>query len=227
MKYLNSPLGIFFQRCIVFLLIPIIGWGHDDISGFTADYSRTGWLILATLINGYVAWYYAKRRNPKKTKNKIIVKRQHLVIAVFRVIMFLLLISIPFFSRRNLFCFEAVAVLQFAGLIISGGSLIIMFESKKYLGVQFSGDVRLIENHSLLTGGFYKFIRHPRYLGHIAFMTGFSLLFNVWAGFILTFIMLLILLWRINEEEKMLADEFGEEWKEYHAKTKKIIPFVY
>jgi protein-S-isoprenylcysteine O-methyltransferase Ste14 len=32
---------------------------------------------------------------------------------------------------------------------------------------------------------------------------------------------------RIRIEEKMLIDAFGEEYKEYQKRTKKLIPFLY
>ena len=32
---------------------------------------------------------------------------------------------------------------------------------------------------------------------------------------------------RVGDEEAMLKDAFGEEWEEYHRKTKRFIPGVF
>jgi len=34
-------------------------------------------------------------------------------------------------------------------------------------------------------------------------------------------------LYRIGVEERMLIERFGDEYREYMKKTKKIIPFIY
>ncbi len=227
MKLLNSPLGIFVQRCIMLMLIPLIGWGIDDTKGFLENYNRAGLLLIALLMNGYVAYDCAKRRIPKNTKRKIIINRQHIVVVLFQSIVSLLLIAIPFFARRNLFVFGTTEWVQLIGLLLFSAGIFIIYETKKYLGLYFSGEAQLIENHKLLTGGFYKYIRHPRYLGELMFMAGFSLVFNVWMGFIFTLILFLVLLWRIRDEEKMLHGEFGKKWEEYSAATKKLLPFIY
>lgn len=32
---------------------------------------------------------------------------------------------------------------------------------------------------------------------------------------------------RVTEEEEMLRNTFGNEWEEYHAKTKRFIPYLF
>jgi len=56
---------------------------------------------------------------------------------------------------------------------------------------------------------------------------GFSLLFSSLYGFILMQGFVSLTLYRIGVEERMLTERFGDEYREYMKKTKKIIPFIY
>ena len=46
-------------------------------------------------------------------------------------------------------------------------------------------------------------------------------------GTLLMAVATIILLFRIETEEKMLIEEFGEEYREYQRNTKKLIPYIY
>jgi protein-S-isoprenylcysteine O-methyltransferase Ste14 len=43
---------------------------------------------------------------------------------------------------------------------------------------QFSVQVTIQENHQLVTGGLYRYLRHPRYLGILVFNLGIALVFR-------------------------------------------------
>jgi protein-S-isoprenylcysteine O-methyltransferase Ste14 len=48
------------------------------------------------------------------------------------------------------------------------------------------------------------------------------------AGLVLAVLMSALMLLRIPKEEKILHEEFGNEWEDYCKRTtKKVIPFVY
>jgi protein-S-isoprenylcysteine O-methyltransferase Ste14 len=95
------------------------------------------------------------------------------------------------------------------------------------LGRQFSIDVTIQKNHKLITGGIYRFIRHPRYLGIMMFMSGISLVFRSWISVFLSVLTAAILIWRINDEERLMHREFGGVWENYRSKSRRLIPFIY
>jgi protein-S-isoprenylcysteine O-methyltransferase Ste14 len=37
----------------------------------------------------------------------------------------------------------------------------------------------------------------------------------------------MVLLWRIRDEEKLMQDEFRDEWADYKKRTCALIPFIY
>lgn len=83
------------------------------------------------------------------------------------------------------------------------------------------------ENHRLITGGAYRYVRHPRYLGAIAFAFGLPLLFRSWAGLAVSPILLATILFRIRDEEALMRTEFGLEWERYSHHTWRLIPFLF
>jgi len=46
-------------------------------------------------------------------------------------------------------------------------------------------------------------------------------------GFLIMLGLILLILYRLKLEEKMLVDKFGDEYREYMKNTKRLIPFTY
>jgi len=46
-------------------------------------------------------------------------------------------------------------------------------------------------------------------------------------SFLLMLGLIPLMLYRIKIEEKMLIEKFGDEYRQYMEKTKKLIPFIY
>ena len=79
----------------------------------------------------------------------------------------------------------------------------------------------------LVTGGPCRFLRHPRYLGIIVFVAGIALVFHSWVGLILDVAIILVLVWRIRDEEALMHTEFGAEWEAYSRQTWRLAPFLF
>ena len=84
-------------------------------------------------------------------------------------------------------------------------------------------------DHKLITTGIYGIIRHPIYLSYVLLFAGFCMLLH---SNLITFVILgsICTIWlghRIAIEEEMLLAKFGEEYKAYQRKTKKLFPFIY
>jgi len=95
------------------------------------------------------------------------------------------------------------------------------------LGRRFSGLVAIQPEHRLVTGGLYGLIRHPSYLGLLVLSLGWALAFRSVVGVILAALTLLVVLARIDAEERLLSETFGAEYEAYHARTWRLLPHVY
>lgn len=81
--------------------------------------------------------------------------------------------------------------------------------------------------HKLVTTGPYRLVRHPGYLGFILSVMGIALALGSLAALAYEIIAVGFILWRIRREEAMLAERFGEEYKQYARKTRRLVPFLY
>lgn len=83
-------------------------------------------------------------------------------------------------------------------------------------------------NHQLVTTGIYRQVRHPVYLSYVLLLVGYCTILQSFVSLVLTVVSCTIWLGnRINIEEKMLIEKFGDRYQAYQRKTKKIIPFIY
>ena len=95
------------------------------------------------------------------------------------------------------------------------------------LGDRFSGLVAIQPGHTLVTGGIYRVIRHPSYLGLLVNSLGWGLAFRSGVGVLLTALLILPLLARIRAEERLLRSQFGDDYAAYCARTSRLIPGLY
>ena len=85
------------------------------------------------------------------------------------------------------------------------------------LGAELYGE------HQLITSGPFGIIRHPMYLGVLLAAIGALLMFRTWAMMVFA-PMSLVVVGRAGREEKLLEEEFGDEWRSYVAKVPKWFP---
>ena len=110
--------------------------------------------------------------------------------------------------------------------IISG--LVIRWTSIIQLDKGFTVDVSIGKDHRLKTDGLYSVVRHPSYLGIILFLAGLSLVMNsLLSVAIVVLPVVAALLYRIHVEEDLLLESFGEEYRKYQKKTRRLLPFIY
>jgi protein-S-isoprenylcysteine O-methyltransferase Ste14 len=95
------------------------------------------------------------------------------------------------------------------------------------LGRRFSGLVAIQPGHRLATSGLYGIIRHPSYLGLFVLMLGWGLAFRSGVGVAIAVLTLVVLLARIEAEERLLSETFGAEYDAYRSRTWRLVPYVY
>jgi protein-S-isoprenylcysteine O-methyltransferase Ste14 len=95
------------------------------------------------------------------------------------------------------------------------------------LGRRFSGLVAIQPGHRLVTSGIYRVIRHPSYLGLLVNALGWGLAFRAGVGVFIAVLMLIVVLARIEAEERLLRETFGAEYDAYRARTWRLIPYLY
>ena len=115
--------------------------------------------------------------------------------------------------------------LGWIGTAVFAAALLLLWRSHADLGRNWSATLRIRQQHSLVTDGIYRYIRHPMYAAHLLWAIAQGLLLENWlAGwvFLVTFIPLYLV--RAPKEEQMMLDNFGEEYRNYISRTGGIIP---
>jgi protein-S-isoprenylcysteine O-methyltransferase Ste14 len=112
-----------------------------------------------------------------------------------------------------------------AGTLFFGLALWLLWQAYHVLGRNWSGSLDVREEHHLITGGVYRLVRHPIYLGlWLWALAQFLLLQNWIAGLAGLIGFLPLYLYRVPREEQMMIDAFGDEYREYMAKTPRLLP---
>jgi protein-S-isoprenylcysteine O-methyltransferase Ste14 len=132
----------------------------------------------------------------------------------------------PFGESRGLWLVGGEAA-RYAGLLLFAGGAALRVGAISVLKHRFSGLVAIQTDHALATGGPYRLIRHPGYLGMLLWLTGWCLVFRSGAGLIITASLLIPLVTRINAEEALLASEFSSSYEQYRRGTWRLLPYLY
>ena len=115
-----------------------------------------------------------------------------------------------------------------AGVMCLAIGLWLFFRSHADLGTNWSVTLELRQEHRLITQGVYRAIRHPMYSALALYYVGQALVIPNWvAGFSNVIALAVLLALRLGAEEKMMAEQFGDEYAAYSARTKRFVPGVW
>lgn len=119
------------------------------------------------------------------------------------------------------------AVPRVFGALLYLGGLATALSARCQLGPNWSNveDRRVVSGQSIVTGGIYRFLRHPIYVGDVLLLIGLELALNSWLV-VGVAIPLLFVARQAGAEERRLA-ETVPEYAAYRARTWRFIPFVF
>ena len=182
-------------------------------------------IISIAYLYGFFEYYLSLQQ---RQKTKIIIKDDRgslWVLLISITIGYLLSFSIATTKIGRIYHWD---ILFSIGLFIIAIGLIIRVISIRQLRQYFTYSVSKVENHELVEEGFYKFIRHPGYLGQLIIFTGISISLSNWLSVLLMLLSIFIgYMNRIKVEENFMIDLMGEKYFNYQKRTKKLIPKIY
>jgi len=119
-------------------------------------------------------------------------------------------------------------VVQGFGLALMAAGIALRSVAIHQLGRFHTPNVAIREDHRLLETGLYSVVRHPSYSGALLAFVGFGLALDNVLGFaIIAIATPCLYLYRIREEDAVLLDAFGERYRDYCARTKRLVPWLY
>lgn len=111
------------------------------------------------------------------------------------------------------------------GIIIDIAALYLFWRSHHDLGRMWSPVLETRPGHTLITSGVYAYVRHPMYTSiFLLTIAQAFLLSSAIAGVsgLICFSILYAL--RVPDEENMMVDMFGDQYRRYCKRTSRIIP---
>lgn len=117
--------------------------------------------------------------------------------------------------------------MRLAGLAVFAAGTALRVATMVALGRMFSLRVSVEEDHRLVTTGFYSRVRHPSYTSVVVLCIGIALAFRSWFWAALIPTMLFGITRRMIVEERFLSEHFGDEYRAYMARTKRLVPGIW
>ena len=226
MKSILPYILALFAGSVIFIGLPLLGWGPGSIPQFFDHPARLAYVVVILALQIFSLIYNPQvGRNQEQRKSG--VKQSKTDLILIQIFSLTVVILAPFSDGHSSGVLNIGDAVRYAGIILCVPGFILMQMAEKYLGRQFSVEVTLQEGHKLIQDGPYKFIRHPRYLGILLFFTGISLAFRSLFSILVVLALGIVLVWRVFAEEALMKQEFGKDWDAYCAGSWRILPFLF
>jgi protein-S-isoprenylcysteine O-methyltransferase Ste14 len=206
---------------LAYITLAITAWGWDDWRGFLQNPARAGVCLGMLVLFAGTFWLGCNLTlgaNDRPANNWIFVP------------MFLVGLILGWLpasgDRHNHWTFGGNSV-RYLGLGLFALGTFLRLGAVRTLGPRHSVWVAVQKNHQLVTSGFYRFIRHPSYLGALMAVFGWALAFRSGAGVLVGMLMIPPIVSRMIAEESLLVAEFGEDYLAYRRRTRRVLPLVY
>jgi protein-S-isoprenylcysteine O-methyltransferase Ste14 len=96
--------------------------------------------------------------------------------------------------------------------------------ARLHLGRFWSGAVTLKAEHALIRTGPYALTRHPIYTGLLLALTGTAMVRGTLAALAGFSLLVLGIVLKIRQEERLLREHFGADYRAYQAEVPAVIP---
>jgi protein-S-isoprenylcysteine O-methyltransferase Ste14 len=194
---------------------------------------KIAYLILLIFASAVRALGVSKSNNWWKNKDKIAQDRNSWLDRILLGFVFLGMQAVPLFYVFSPYLDFAdypishtvSIILEWTGALVFVSAIFLLWKSHAALGLNFSPKLQLRKEHSLVTNSVFKKIRHPMYAAHFLWSIAQVLLLQNWIagwGFLVTILPLYLV--RVKEEERMMLDEFGDQYRSHMGKTGRLLP---
>ena len=121
--------------------------------------------------------------------------------------------------------FSLPSWLRWAGCVVSGAGLWLFAASHRALGKHWTAIMALSDEHEIVQSGPYAVVRHPMYSAFFIIGIGFGLVSANWLIVVIYMLPLILMVaTRLKDEEEMMIERFGEEYRAYMQKTGSLLP---
>jgi protein-S-isoprenylcysteine O-methyltransferase Ste14 len=148
-------------------------------------------------------------------------------VIAYAAVLLLIAVALQFcFHRESLrrFAYPAPIWLRWAGVCFGMASAALFAWTHVVLGRFWSPYLQLRPGHRIVATGPYARVRHPMYSAIIGWLISLGLVSANWIPLVLATLVAMNFRLRIEGEEKMMLQQFGEEYREYMKRTGRLLP---
>jgi protein-S-isoprenylcysteine O-methyltransferase Ste14 len=113
------------------------------------------------------------------------------------------------------------------GVVLTAAGLLFAGWARWHLGGNWSGAVTVKQDHTLIVGGPYRWVRHPIYTGMTAALFATALAIGTARAFVGAALILVGFVIKLQVEEARMRETFPAEYDDYCRHTARLIPGVY
>jgi protein-S-isoprenylcysteine O-methyltransferase Ste14 len=116
---------------------------------------------------------------------------------------------------------------RWSGAVCGGLCSLLMYWTLSSLGRNLTDTVVTRKEATLVTHGPYRWVRHPFYVTAGLLMASVTVLTADWLIGLASLIVLTLLAVRTPKEEEMLAERFGQQYRDYCQSTGRFVPRLF
>jgi len=117
-------------------------------------------------------------------------------------------------------------LLAITGLGLTIAGCLFAIWARVTLGSNWSGRAEVKEGHALVTSGPYAIARHPIYTGFLLAAAGTALANGEWHGVLALVVILLALMVKMSQEERLMMQTFPTAYPAYRQRVKALVPGI-
>lgn len=120
-----------------------------------------------------------------------------------------------------------VPAVEALGTALTAAGAAFAIAARAYLGTNWSGSATIKHSHELIRSGPYALVRHPIYFGLLIAASGTAIAYGEVRHWLAVLVILIAFRLKQINEERLLMETFGTEYREYARVVKwAILPFV-
>ena len=117
--------------------------------------------------------------------------------------------------------------LRWCGAVLGAGAGALLIWTMRTLGPNLTDTVVTRREHSLVTDGPYRWVRHPFYVAFFFAVTANALLTASWFLALTGGLAFALIVMRTPIEEGKLVERFGREYEAFMERTNRFVPRLY
>ncbi len=115
---------------------------------------------------------------------------------------------------------------QVTGVVLTLVGIAFAIWARFALGSNWSAKVTIKRDHQLIVRGPYRIVRNPIYTGIFTAVIGTAVALGQVRQFLPLPLMFSLWIWKTMGEQRLLREQFGEEYVRYCRNVKAFIPYV-